>query len=379
MPSPAPSRHEAGPLPPPRPARRPPAALPADDPQARPSVGAPGDPQARPSVRYAGDPGAPPYVRTGVVDGDDLAGARTLPVRRAGEPEAREIVVCAPLRGCLVLAPGHGGPVTPGHLLLADSAAPVTVSATAGCAVAVLRVPRGLVPFPDDALARTTGRAYDATTGVASLLHPLLLALATAGEPRGTEGTEAGRGGTATRLRNQAADLAVSLVAEEAERSTRPAADRLPEADRRAADEIRRWVNARLPDPRLRADVIAAAHHMSVRRLHKLFTGEDGTLGRWIQQRRLEECRRELGRAGGPAKVQAVAQRWGFATAAHFSRCFRARYGMAPSEWRDRRAEHGTVSVPPGRVVGQGPGDPGPGGDPQLGEDLVQMRRDGTG
>ncbi|MFF7097374.1 helix-turn-helix domain-containing protein [Streptomyces rubradiris] len=294
------------------------------------------------------DPGRPPCVRIGVVPGAELARAGALPVRPAGEPDSREILVCAPLRGSLVLAPEHGGRVTPGSLVLADSARPVAVSGTAGCALAVLRVPRRLVPFPDDALARTTGRTYDATTGVASLLLPLLLSLATAEDPWGTE---AGMAGVATRLRNQTADLVTTLVAEEAERSarpgrTRPGASGLPDGDRRAADEIRRWANSRLADPRLRPDAIAEAHHMSVRRLHKLFTGQNGTIGRWIQRRRLEECRRELGRGGGSqAKVQAVAQRWGFATAAHFSRCFRARYGMSPSEWRDLRTENGTVKA----------------------------------
>ncbi len=376
-------------------------------PSPEPSLHGP-DPRSGPGLQAVG-PERPSYVRIGVVAGEELAHARTLPSRAADEPDSREIMVCAPLRGGLLLAPERGGLVTPGSLVLADSAAPVMVSGTAGCALAVLSVPRRLVPFPDDALARTTGWAYDASTGVASLLHPLLLSLATA---EGSWGTEEGTGGMATRLWNQAADLLTSLVAEEAERDARPGESGLTDGDRRAADEIRRWVNSRLPDPRLRPDAIAEAHHMSVRRLHKLFAGENGTIGRWIQRRRLEECRRELGRGGSGVKVQAVAQRWGFATAAHFSRCFRARYGMSPTEWRDQRAENGSVepttgtgalkgsvrtealpsrrdhqgapagrepgSVLLGRVVGQCPGDPGPGGDSELGKDLVQMRSDGT-
>ncbi|MEU3607800.1 helix-turn-helix transcriptional regulator [Streptomyces sp. NPDC035033] len=292
------------------------------------------------------EPERPPYVRIGVVPGAELTDARTLPARAAVGQDTREVLVYAPLRGGFLLPLAPGGRVTVGSLVLADSAGPVAVSGAAGCELAVLRVPRRLVPSPDDALARTTGRAYDATTGVASLLLPLLISLATAGGP---SGTEAWRGGTAARLRNQAADLVTSLVAEEAGRSARPGGSGLPDGDRPATSEIRRWANSRLADPRLRPDTIAEAHHMSVRQLHKLFAGENGTIGRWIQQRRLEECRRELGRGGGsPAKVQAVAQRWGFATAAHFSRCFRARYGMSPSEWRDQRAEQGATEATAG-------------------------------
>ncbi|MFD5326489.1 helix-turn-helix domain-containing protein [Streptomyces sp. NPDC127092] len=287
-------------------------------------------------------PGRPPYVRIGVVPSDDPTRALTLPMMPADDSNAREIMVCGPLRGGLSCT--DESRETSGNLVLADSARPVTVSWTAGSALAVLHVPRRLVPYPDDVLLRTTGRAYDATTGVASLLLPLLLSLATA---EGPWGAEARQDGLATRLMNQAADLLTSLVAEEAERNARPGGSGRSNADHRAAHEIRRWVNSRLPDPRLRPDAIAEAHHISVRRLYKLFTGENGTISRWILQRRLEECRRELGRAGGTAKVQVVAQRWGFATAAHFSRCFRARYGMSPSEWREHRAEYDTAEVTP--------------------------------
>ncbi|MEU9122294.1 helix-turn-helix domain-containing protein [Streptomyces sp. NPDC048506] len=35
--------------------------------------------------------------------------------------------------------------------------------------------------------------------------------------------------------------------------------------------------------------------------------------------------------------VSAVARRWGFANATHFSHSFRAAYGVSPSDWRDDR------------------------------------------
>ncbi len=35
------------------------------------------------------------------------------------------------------------------------------------------------------------------------------------------------------------------------------------------------------------------------------------------------------------AAVAAVAQRWGFVSPAHFSRAFRAFYGMSPREWQN--------------------------------------------
>ncbi|WP_307036051.1 helix-turn-helix domain-containing protein [Streptomyces canus] len=65
--------------------------------------------------------------------------------------------------------------------------------------------------------------------------------------------------------------------------------------------------------------------------MHKIFEGEDTTVSRWIQSRRLEACRRDLlHREAANRTIVAVARRWGFTSAAHFSRVFRAAYGMSP-------------------------------------------------
>jgi AraC-like DNA-binding protein len=113
---------------------------------------------------------------------------------------------------------------------------------------------------------------------------------------------------------------------------------------------IRAHIDARLWDRELTPVTVAAAQHISIRYLHKLFEGQGSTIGRWIQHRRLEEARRELARPGrSDTTVAAVARRWGFANATHFSRCFRAEYGMPPSDWRDRRTR---LSPQPGKAIG---------------------------
>ncbi|MGW0704337.1 helix-turn-helix transcriptional regulator [Streptomyces sp. NPDC002867] len=80
---------------------------------------------------------------------------------------------------------------------------------------------------------------------------------------------------------------------------------------------------------------MAAAHNISVRHVHRLFQDEWTTAGRWIQHRRLEACRRELGRPGrNVPTVMTIARRFGFTSPSHFSRAFRAAYGVSPREWR---------------------------------------------
>ncbi|NEK57873.1 helix-turn-helix domain-containing protein [Geodermatophilus sabuli] len=95
-----------------------------------------------------------------------------------------------------------------------------------------------------------------------------------------------------------------------------------------------------LGDPRLDAARIAAAHHVSVRRLYQLCADSGIGLAEWIMAERLERARRDL---TDPAKaawtIAAIGRRWGFLDAGHFSRRFRAAFGLSPREWRRRRRE----------------------------------------
>jgi AraC-like DNA-binding protein len=73
---------------------------------------------------------------------------------------------------------------------------------------------------------------------------------------------------------------------------------------------------------------------MSVRYLEKLFESEE-TVPDWIRRRRLERCRHDLlDPAMRGQSIGAIAARWGFRDPAHFSRAFRAAYGMTPGECR---------------------------------------------
>ncbi|WP_063886422.1 AraC family transcriptional regulator [Streptomyces sp. NRRL S-31] len=53
----------------------------------------------------------------------------------------------------------------------------------------------------------------------------------------------------------------------------------------------------------------------------------------------LVQCRRDLARRHAAGlTIAAIAHRWGFISASHFSRVFRATYGVSPVEWRDSPA-----------------------------------------
>lgn len=97
-------------------------------------------------------------------------------------------------------------------------------------------------------------------------------------------------------------------------------------------DRVMAYILAHLEDPRLSRSTVAAAHSMSPRTLDRLFGGEEWSVSGYIRHERLEAVRRDLENpALAHRGVSALAARWCFFDAAHFSRCFREAYGFPPS------------------------------------------------
>jgi AraC-like DNA-binding protein len=98
---------------------------------------------------------------------------------------------------------------------------------------------------------------------------------------------------------------------------------------------IRVFIEERLGDPALDVSTVAAAHHISVRCLQRLFEDEGQTVSGWIRHRRMEHCSRDLADPQlAEAPVASIAARWGLFNAAHFSRCFKTAHGLAPTDYR---------------------------------------------
>ena len=94
-------------------------------------------------------------------------------------------------------------------------------------------------------------------------------------------------------------------------------------------------VSAEVGEADLSPAQIAAAHHISLRQLHKLFHAGGTTVAGWIRQRRLEHCGHDLRDPRWAARpVAAVGARWGYPDPAHFSRLFKASFGLSPRDYR---------------------------------------------
>ena len=188
----------------------------------------------------------------------------------------------------------------------------------------MMAFPRTLLPLPEAKLRQVTAVTMPACPGIGTLASRLLVQLAT--------GMDHYTPAEASRLSTAALEvLAVRLAHELDSDQSVP-----PETHHRALlTSIHAFIQRHMSDPDLSPEMIAAAHHISLRLLHKLFSEEGETVAGWIRTRRLEGTRRDLtDPAQGGRPVAALAAHWGFRSAASFNRAFRAAYGLPPHQYR---------------------------------------------
>lgn len=90
-----------------------------------------------------------------------------------------------------------------------------------------------------------------------------------------------------------------------------------------------------LADPNLKPARAAGLAGMSVRYANMLLAEEGLSLERFIVQRRLERCRQALADPHQSRRmIGDIAFAWGFSDHSHFTRRFRAAFGMTPAEYR---------------------------------------------
>ncbi|MBL8665862.1 MAG: helix-turn-helix transcriptional regulator [Rhodospirillales bacterium] len=106
-------------------------------------------------------------------------------------------------------------------------------------------------------------------------------------------------------------------------------------------------IEARLRDPALCPDDVAHSNGISTRHLHRLFQQAGTSFGTFVRDQRLARCRADLAdpRCVG-LSVTAIAFRWGFSDSAHFSRSFKAAYGVTARAFRYERLSASAAARP---------------------------------
>lgn len=211
----------------------------------------------------------------------------------------------------------------PGDLAVYDTHRPYTLAFEEHFRSLVMMFPHDLIDLPVDAVGQLTAVRLAGDEGLGKVISPFLSGL--------SANLQQLNGPSGRRLSLNALDLVTTMFANELAMNRQDATD--PNKD--LLGRIRTFIDAHLADPELSPSTIAAAHYISTRHLHNIFQDSGTTVAAWIRSRRLEHCRRDLRDpvcAGRP--VAAIAARWGFFDAAHFSRVFKAAFGESPSAYR---------------------------------------------
>ncbi|MEV4040794.1 helix-turn-helix domain-containing protein [Streptomyces umbrinus] len=218
-----------------------------------------------------------------------------------------------------------------GDLILYDPSRPYQAEFTPDAPVSqllLLRFPRSLLPLPPRDLRRLSAVRISGNRGIGALSSQYLLQLAQRMHEFSPSDT--------ARLSTLTLDVLATALADALD-----AGSEVPPHTRRRAlmAQIRAFIRDHLGDPALTPDAVAAAHHISLRYLHKLFQQEGDTVAGWIRERRLEQCRRDLADPRLAARpIHAIAARWAFTSPPHFSQAFRNAYGLSPRQYRQQGA-----------------------------------------
>jgi AraC-like DNA-binding protein len=265
-----------------------------------------------------------------------LHARRTAKLIRRSDPEQYEMSLT--LRGAQRVAQvGRDTSHGPNNLMIYDSSRPFDhqLIAAEGSNVALMavQIPKAQFPVPANSVDRLLAVGMSGRTGIGALLVQFLARL--------TADAQHYQASDAPRLAIVLVDLIAALL--EHELDIDPVAP--PESRRRALLlRIKAFIRQCIDDPQLNPAIIAAAHHISTRHLHRLFQEQGTTVTAWIRAQRLEACRRDL---ADPTlrltPIHELAARWGFSHPAAFSRAFRNAFGCSPRDYRHDALTRGAL------------------------------------
>jgi AraC-like DNA-binding protein len=207
--------------------------------------------------------------------------------------------------------------VRPGNLVLYDMTRPLRLTFPGSFVRTTLIFPRATLLRRLGAAERFIGRSIDGTVGVGGMLSPLVREL-----PSRLDTIPAS-------VRERLADNLLDLIA-----TALLSDENAPLSTGMTLVRAKLWIETHLGEV-LSAERIAGACQLSARHLNRLFEREGTSLMRYVWDRRLRRCHRDV---TDPAMcrrpVGEIAFAAGFNDLSHFNRAYRARYGCAPRDAR---------------------------------------------
>jgi AraC family transcriptional regulator, positive regulator of tynA and feaB len=244
--------------------------------------------------------------------------------RRWGEIRRNPVEYCFAnfqLEGsCVVRQDGREALVGPGSFSVVDTTRPYYLDFREDWSALSFRIPRNQLASRLAEPRLATARAVRGDTGLGLVASRFAQSLDQLSGDVSVETQE----GLSTAL-NSVIALALGATFETKETDRASARQALHKA-------VETYISDHLADPELTPEVIATRFGVSRRTLYSVFEESSLSIVSLIREQRLLRSARDLLTAKN-GNVLAVAMRWGFNDASHYSRLFKSRFGISPRDF----------------------------------------------
>ena len=254
-----------------------------------------------------------------VISKPQIAKRTTEQISKAGEDDF--LISFQMENQCMVRQYGREALLTPGSFALYDSTAPYSLSFPEKFHQFVVQLPREVLARHLIEPEKYVAISVNAGAGLGMVLKDFIFSLASELSSSEVQPSEV------------LSENLVSLIALSFSSSVVQSGLTESECVKDALiRRIRQFIDNNLFDPTLNNNRVAESQGISVRYLHKLFQDQEESIHEMILHKRLAAAR-ELLLDDGDSRptIESVAYHVGFSGGSHFSRAFKARYGVCPS------------------------------------------------
>jgi AraC-like DNA-binding protein len=212
---------------------------------------------------------------------------------------------------------GRVSRLSQGDLLFYDSSRPFTFRTDADFESTICLLPKRLLPLSERVRDKHTARPISSCEGVPAAVAALITSMARHSADADTVQQVA--------LQQAMVSMYVALLSDD-HHAGNPASIHLATSTA--------FITRNLGNPDLSPSDIAAACNVSLSYLHRIFSTEGMTVAGHLREQRLQAAHHDLASGAVAEPVTRIARRWGICDAAQFSRMFKKRFGLTPSELR---------------------------------------------
>jgi AraC family transcriptional regulator, positive regulator of tynA and feaB len=239
------------------------------------------------------------------------------------DANADELCLVRQTKGQMIL--NHAGrtlDLGPGEMTLVDPRRVYQARIAEGSGLLVAKFPRRHLIERIGKVDRFVAQKLTAASGEAGLLSDFLRVLPAHAEALGTSATNV-------------SDQLLDLVAAGLWKATGGGVPQVASSRDLLRMQLRAAIEKHLTDHTATADSIARSAGIGLRYANAILSDDRTSVGRLLQARRLEQCRRAL---ADPLKthrsISTIAYSLGFTDMTHFGRRFRQAFGLLPSDYR---------------------------------------------